>query len=156
VHRFAQIRMDLHSEKKLCKTVHITEPIWSADLARIFGLSKNELPVIAQFSETMKYKNQHIPKTELIWGVDVARIFGLSRSEFYRRLRSGEIRGIRAVRFLKGNMFSIYDAFKVAYPRADKKTIEEFVFKFRQEKVTSRFAEQRGRNKSRSRRGKNT
>jgi len=87
----------------------------------------------------MKYKlNQNIPITELIWGADVARIFGVSRGEFHRRLRSGAIRGIRAVRFLKGNMFSIYDAFKVAYPRADKKTIEEFVFKFRQEKVSAR------------------
>lgn len=111
---------------------------------------------MAGFGLVMYKKNkpsQNIPVTELIWGLDVARIFGVSRTEFHRRLRSGEIRGIRSVQFLKGNMFSIYDAFKVAYPRADNKTIEEFVFKFRQEKASSRFAEQRGRNKSRSRRG---
>lgn len=111
---------------------------------------------MARFGTVMHMKNkpsQNIPKTELIWGIDVARIFGVSKSEFHRRLRSGTIRGIRAVRFLKGNMFSIYDAFKVAHPSADKKTIEELIAKFRQEKRSSRFAEQLGRNKSRSRRG---
>jgi len=82
--------------------------------------------------------SQTIPTTELIWGVDVARIFGVSRSELHRRIRSGEIRGIRAERFIKGNMWSIYDAFSVAHPRADKRTIEELVAKFRQEKANRR------------------
>ena len=93
----------------------------------------------------MKYKlNQNIPITELIWGADVARIFGVSRGEFHRRLRSGEIMGIRAVRFLKGSMYSIYDTFHVAHPRADKRTIEELIAGFRQEKVSKRTQPNRG------------
>ena len=76
-----------------------------------------------------------IQASELVWGHDVARIFGICKREFDLRLASGEIRGIRAVRLLNGRKYSIYDAFKVAHPRADKRMIEELVFKFRQEKT---------------------
>lgn len=82
--------------------------------------------------------SQKLSPNELIWGKDVARIFGISRAEFHRRLKDGRIKGIRAVRMLQGNKFSIYDAFEVAHPRADKKTIEELILKFRMSKTEKR------------------
>jgi len=78
-----------------------------------------------------------------IWAIEASRILGISKPTFEKRILMGRY-DLRCKRCPKGFMYSIFDVFKIAHPRAFDDQIERFIREFRDKKGINSYGKKRG------------